>query len=496
MAKAVDLSEPKASYAYKLPIWERNRVCLSGEEAVKDYDLRRYPSRQSTLLLPFDTSMSDKQYRFLVSEASWPGITSQFSSLIVGGLLSEGVSFETPIGGDEAYDWIRNSFCYDSKDLLEFTKSLIEEHILTGQTFIRLDFPKVSQEELETLSIEERAKLRPYPVIVKAEQAINWHYSGDGLEFFIIHEIKEEFGGNRYHPSQVEYLYIHELNNAGQYQVLTYRRDEGFNNEWMLEDAVLFLVNDRPINYIPIYSISDNPDSLNNLPPLNVLVNKEASLYNKVARRDHLLYSASTFTPIFSSDSATDDSFFEIVDAGLGSWLRIGKDDKVSTLQTPTDSVGDLETTIQSGLDEMAKLGVRMLSTEKVQSGVALQIRNAAQNAKISQMSVSISSVMKQVIANMLEWQYSTPVQASDVGFTIQDDFTPLGGDSQTLTLIGNWYEAGLIPRSVFLFNLQTSKLLPSDYDDEKGQEDIMEDDMIKDMPEVANKQLDITPFT
>ena len=491
------LDKPKASYTLKAPIWKKNRVCLSGEEAVKAHDLESFNpysgGLETTLLLPFDSSMTTTQFRMLVAEASWPGITSQFSALIVGGLLSEGVSLTLPVGGEEAFEWIRNRFCVDSRDLLEFTKSLIEEHILTGQTFVRLDFPKVSQEELDNLTAEERSLLRPYPVIVKAEQAINWKYGEDGLQFFIIYEVVEDYSQNPYHPEHIEKIYVHELNSQGQYQVITYYRGSKTVDDWKVEDAVLFLVNDRPLTYIPIYSISDDPDSSTILPPLNTLVNKEVSLYNKVARRDHLLYSAATFTPIFASDSSTDDTFYDIVNSGLGSWIRTGKDDRIYALQTPTDAVSDLESTIQSSLDEMAKLGVRMLSTEKVQSGVALQIRNAAQNAKISQMSVSISSTMKQVIANMLEWHYNVEVSPSEVSFTIQDDFTPIGGDSQTLTLIGNWYESGLIPRSVFLHNLQSSKLLPSDYSDDKGQEEIMEDDLVKAMPEVANKELDIT---
>jgi hypothetical protein len=72
----------------------------------------------------------------------------------------------------------------------------------------------------------------------------------------------------------------------------------------------------------------------------------------------------------------TEEEFQEIVDAGLGSWLRVRKDESITVLQTPTSALGDMDRAISSTVEEMAKMGIRMLSPEQAASGVALEIRS------------------------------------------------------------------------------------------------------------------------
>jgi hypothetical protein len=190
------------------------------------------------------------------------------------------------------------------------------------------------------------------------------------------------------------------------------------------------------------------------------------------------LYGAATYTPVVKAD-ISDDAFEEIVHAGLGSWIKLGQDDSVDVLKTPTDALADMEKAIAAGIEEMARLGIRMLSPESAQSGVALEIRNAAQTAKIGTLNTKVSATMCQIIAFMVNWRYNLELKASDIKFSLAQDFNPVSADANWLRLITEWYQGGLIPRSVWLLILKENDVLPPDYNDAEGQTEITGDDLV-----------------
>jgi len=230
------------------------------------------------------------------------------------------------------------------------------------------------------------------------------------------------------------------------------------------------LFNNEPLTYIPAWPLNGTIEPSE--PILTSLITKELSVYNKMSRRNHLLYGAATYTPILFSEMS-DIKFEETVGKGLGSWLKLGKDDKADILSTPTEALADMDRAIAAGIEEMARLGVRMLAPESEQSGVALEIRNAAQTARLGMLNTSVSAVIRQVIAFMLNWRYDLKLTASDVEFQLSEDFnpTPIGAD--WLRLATEWYEGGLIPRSVWLALLKRNEMLEPGYDDKAGIKEI-----------------------
>ena len=76
----------------------------------------------------------------------------------------------------------------------------------------------------------------------------------------------------------------------------------------------------------------------------------------------------------------------------------------------------------------------------------------------------------------MVNWRYDLDLTSADVEFRLSDDFnpTPLGAD--WLRLATEWYQAGLIPRSVWVNLLKQNELVEPDYDDEKGRQEITAD--------------------
>jgi len=195
-----------------------------------------------------------------------------------------------------------------------------------------------------------------------------------------------------------------------------------------------------------------------------------------MSRRNHLLYGASTFTPVVASDMS-DEEFDELVSSGLGSWLRVRQGEAISVLETPTDALKDMEKAILSSIEEMAKMGIRMLSPESAQSGIALTIRNAAQTATLGLLNTQISNTLTNILAFMLEWKYGKPVPSSDVVFNLSADFQPTQIGADWMRLVTEWYESQLIPRTTWLQILKQNDILPSDYDDEDAANEINSDE-------------------
>ncbi len=113
------------------------------------------------------------------------------------------------------------------------------------------------------------------------------------------------------------------------------------------------------------------------------------------------------------------------------------------------------------------------------QSGVALSLRNAAQNAALATLNAKVSESMKKIIKHLVNWRYDTDVQETDIRFTLSGDFAPAPRGPEWMRLITEWYSGGLIPRTAFIELAKSNDALPTDYDDANGQNEISQDDRI-----------------
>lgn len=172
----------------------------------------------------------------------------------------------------------------------------------------------------------------------------------------------------------------------------------------------------------------------------------------------------------------SDEEFDNIVSAGLGSWIRLRQGDDAKVLETPTAALQDMDRAIAATIEEMAKLGIRMLTPEAAQSGVALEIRNAAQTAQLGTLNMKVSNILRQIIVFMINWRYDLELAVGDIEFSLSSDFTPVSAGPDWLRLATEWYQQGLIPRSAWLVLLKQNDVLPPDYDDEIGRQEITTD--------------------
>lgn len=489
------VSDPNASYESLKPLWSRCKAVCSGERFVKDLDS---VVGINNMLIPFSPSMSQAQYDFYKAEAELPGICAQFAKMLVGGLLRKSPSVTLPTNVSiDSNDWILNNFGQDDCSLTSFLDSILYEEIRSSRCWVYVDHPSMDEDTLSNLTKEERDLIKPFPVKWDAEFVINWQVSNDGngnsiLSKVITRGFVEKYTEkNEFHPEQVDTVVVHELID-GKYQQRIYEKESPSvdvpvvsgakisnleKSTFKLVDTITnILVNNERLTFIPAWPLNGSIEAME--PILSSIIDKEISLYNKISRRNHLLYGASTYTPVITSDM-TDEDFQTIVGGGLGSWIKLRQGDTATVLETPTSALQDMDRAISSSIEEMAKLGIRMLSPESAQSGVALQLRNAAQTAQLGSLNQKVSSTMRQIIAFMLEWRYGEAISVSDVNFSLSDDFSPIPLGADWLRLATEWYQGGLIPRSIWLQILKQNDIVAPDYNDEEGVKEINEDELL-----------------
>lgn len=504
--KKKSVADPSAAYESMRQLWQKSRAIIGGERFTKDFDGYVDTIRFSNLLLPFSPSMTQQQYDFFKAEAELPGIVAQHARIIIGGLLRKQPQLKLPKDmPKEAYDWIMNCFSQSGSPLISFLDESLWEEIQTSRCWVYVDYPKIDNPD--SLSREDLLKLRPYPVIWNAESIVNMKIvtnkeSGEqSLERIIIRHYEESFSENEFHPDMVDTVHVHEIV-EGYYQIRKFQRTaeeiqvlvvNGVTQQNYVQTAsgtstdpklsefkeietILVMCNGERLKFIPAWPLNGNTNIIE--PMLMPLIDREVSLYNKISRRNHLLYGAATYTPVVASDMTNED-FNEIRDAGLGSWIKVRQGDTVTVLDTPTAALTDMDRSIASTIEEMAKLGIRMLTPETSQSGVALDIRNAAQTAQLGTLNTKISNQMASIIAFMLNWRYDLQLRNVDVEFELSADFNPAPLGADWLRLATEWYEKGLIPRSIWLQVLKQNDMLSPDYDDEVGKQEINADDTV-----------------
>jgi len=505
---------PTYEYESMVRIWKRCRAILNGELYAKEHDRFIDVVNYTNLLVPFSPRMSPEQYKWYVAEAELPGLTSQYAKILTGGLLRKPpeITF-TEATPPEAEAWIRNRFTEDGRPLVAFLDAAIWEELSTSRGWVSVDFPVVPN--YTELDPEQKRMIAPYPVLWRAEDVINWQTAIDRttgrptLTRVVFRYIRRAYKDSEWHPNLDIVAADHFINEAGFYQVQYYKKDgeatvdlingdlrmtqifgtELFTNDhWVADgDPITPMMWGEPMTQLPIFPL--NGEVSLEAPMLTPIIDKEIALYNKVSRRNHLLYGASTFTPVVFSDMSNED-FAAVVNAGLGSWIKLGSMDKIDAFRTPTDALTDLESAISSSIQDLNMMGMRLLSPEGDPSGIAIEIRNSSITAQLGLLNNKLSSTMAEVLKLMLRWRYGKDLDVEGLDFKLSADFNPTPLGSEWARLVTEWYQNRLIPRSVWLSVAKQHDIIPSDYDDAAGLEEIGQDPLVQDATSLGIQEL------
>lgn len=481
------VGDPNEKYIAMQPAWKKSRAVMGGEDVAKAADALLDVHSMSNLLIPFSPSMSQAQYDFYRAEAELPGLVGQYARALVGGLLRKPPQFKLPevLDNEENRTWLNNSFGAEGQSLMSFLDAALDEEMQTSRAWVLI----------ETNPGTNAAEVKPFAVKLPAESIINWRKDEkQQLVKLTIRYYSETFEqDNPHHPVYLDTVSDYNIVN-GLLEVTKYQRqlkttEPGTPNiadggEWEVKGTIYPVVRDQRMTFIPARPLNG---SVEIVAPLNqTLVNREISLYNKVSRRNHLLYGACTYTPVISGNFASADDFQnQVVDKGLGSWLNIPEGGSASVLATPTAAIKDINQSIEMNIADMARMGIRMLTPDgtPAESGVAIEIKNASQLSQLGLLNTKVSKTMEILISMMLFMKHEITFEDAQeqTSFTLSEDFSPAPIGADWMRLITEWYDSRKIPRSVFLSMAKINDLIPADYDDEQGQAEIEADPLIMD---------------
>jgi hypothetical protein len=513
LTSKTSVGTPTYEYESMVRIWKRCRAILNGELYAKEHDRYLDTVNYTNLLVPFSPRMSQAQYSWYVAEAELPGLTSQFAKILTGGLLRKDPEITMPEAAPEdAASWIRNRFTEDGRPLIAFLDAAIWEELSTSRGWISVDFPIVPN--YAELDPDQKKMIAPYPVLWKAEDVINWQTGIDSqsgrptLTRVVFRYIDRTYKDSDWHPNLDIVAVDHHLDENGIYRVQYYRKEgeatvdlingdlkmtqifgtELFSNDhWVADEEMITpMMWGEPMKFLPIFPL--NGEAQLETPMLTPIIDKEIALYNKISRRNHLMYGASTFTPVVFSDMSNED-FQGVVNAGLGSWIKLGANDKIDAFRTPTDALADMDRAIEASMVEMTRMGIRILAPEGDQSGVALEIRNSSLTAQLGLLNNKLSATMAEVIKLMLRWRYGKDLEVEDLEFKLSADFNPTPLGSEWARLATEWYQNRLIPRSVWLGIAKQHDIIPAGYDDALGVEEIGQDPLIQDTSNIVMEE-------
>lgn len=495
------VGDPNSLYDSLAPVYKRNRAAISGQRHVKDID---GVVSFNNLLIPFDSMMDQEQYNIYTAEAEYPGFVTQFAGTLVGGLLRKQPQLTLPDDiPEDAEDWLMNNFGQDNGSLISFLDSALWEEMNTSRAFVCVNYPVTSPDEFTP------EELQPYPILLRGESIINWatgiNTRNNRLEMtrLVVRMFREKTSeDNPYHPDYIDTVWVHQLDEQGYYEIIVFEqsKEASANTQviagkiqqdyaqgagaatqgWTeVERETNILRNGDRLDYIPIFPLNGEMEPIE--PMLTNVINREVALYNKISRRNHLLYGSAAYTPVVSADGMNDDDKDEVARVGLGSWLFLPEGGSATILAAPTEGLQGLEAAIEGSINEMARLGMRILSpeTNTDQSGAALEIRNAAQTSQLATLNNKVSETMRSIIRTMVNWRYNTEYNDEDFEFTLSTDFNPAAVGVDWMRLITEWYQSGLIPKSTWVQTAKQNDAIPSDYNEEEAQEEIEGDENI-----------------
>ena len=179
--RQIDIEHPE--YIARKHVWRAYRDLYAGGEQIKQNAATYLVQRQKEPADVYRERLSRVFYEnYLGSIVDWYGATLFRREPL---LLVD--------GNDERAKAFVNSFVEDcdckGTSLSEFFRKLITEAMITGSSYVMVDFPRMTGKAATRAEEEERGAARAYLVDWTAEQLINWsHDSAGSFEWVVLRQ--------------------------------------------------------------------------------------------------------------------------------------------------------------------------------------------------------------------------------------------------------------------------------------------------------------------
>ena len=427
--------------------WSKCRVCVEGEEAVKN---------AGEDFLPKLSGQEEQDYFSYRQRASFFAGTARAAAALVGMLLKKPPRLENVT--DELLAMM-DTITEDATDLHTFVKHVTNEIVVNGRVCVLVD---------AAAGIENA---QPYLTSYVAEALVNWKTTimenGErGISLLVLYEkhYEEEDEFSHDYVPQLRVLSLEE----GYYTVRLYRERERQDSagrkykEWVLEETFTPSIRGQRLDWIPaiVIGVNDITPEVDK-PPLLDVAEVNLSLYRTSADLEHGRHFTALPTAYVSGkmdDYGNPQGGLRIGSSNV--WL-LEEGSSAGYLEFSGAGLGSLERAVEEKKNDMAVLGARVLLSDPSfqEAEGTLRMRKLGESSIAASIAHTVSVGMTQALQ---WWQWW--LQARElIVISINTDYVDTVLDAQTLQLLMAGVMQKQISWETFFFNLKKSDLAPEE---------------------------------
>lgn len=446
MANNDNISTPDDLYQQNLSTWTKVRDCYEGQRSIIN--------KGRTYLREFYPGMAgddpEKWDQFLNHTAQFPNATARIHAASTGALLGRSPTISLP---DDIRDLFTREFATSTGGIYSFLSDVIVEDLITARTGILVDRDPIGENI-------------PYPKVYSAERILGISTDESrGAPEIIYVRLLEDYPIKDEVLQQVRVL---GLDDNGDYYQQLYRNDaqgsanfrivleEGVTDEF---GAIYPTLNNTRFKTIPFWTANTCTDYCK--PVLLDIVEENVHLYNKMSYKNWNYYVQNTVTHFAAGIKEDEAKQFSL--GGL--WISSDPEAKFGTIGGQSEVLAEGRHEISQSYETIASLGATMFSRQLSQpeSGEALLIRNAPDNAILNMNAKALSATLTAVLRFAVEWY--TGQANEEVMVEIHNAVNDTKVDPQVLTMLLNGVAQGSVSIETFWYNLEKNNLLPPTFD-------------------------------
>lgn len=392
--------------------WRKCRDVIAGEKAVKLQGVRYLPK--------IDPGQKDATYQMYLKRASFYNGTARTRDALLGMTFHRDAVFNIP---GQMEDQLHDITC-SGVPANDFAASVLDEVICVGRAGILID--------MQTDPVEQSER-RPYWVLYKAEDIINWRIARVGGKYIttlvILHETEEAADPKDPYIQQcIDQWRVLELKN-GAYVVTVFRKEkkDGKDDFVVYEGPMIPLRRGEPlaaIPFVPLNALTATWDLVK--PPMLDLVEVNLSHYLTSADHEWGAHMVGIPTPWGVGFPKAWEN--KPIPLGPGAvWQLNGPHAQAGMLEFKGEGLGALEKLMDRKEGQMAVLGSRILEQipQEAETAEAVRARNSASHASLRTMVNTVSAALTRAL-NIHAFWIGLDVKSGDVSVELNKEFFEL----------------------------------------------------------------------
>lgn len=430
--------------------WQRCRDTFDGADAVK---------AAGTRYLPMLTGFKDQTKADLAYEA-YKYRAPYFNHVQPTVVSLTGAAFLKPIERARIIATIEEHLkdvTLQGQTIEQVAKDAVGQVLSPGRYGILVDMPGLE------VSAEKR---RPYWVLYRAEQIVNWRtiaLNGEQVTVMVVLEesnqepnVEDPFVLDQIITYRVLSLRPRRRNDGSsgyQYQVNIWRQNPEKKDEWIEGPATYPMRRQEPLEFIPFVVIGPEGTTWGiSDPPILPIVDATLSLYLTNADKEWGEHMTALPTPVITGASSDAPVHLGSSEAMVFTEPQA----KAFFMEFSGAGLESLRESAKEKVELIAHLGARMLERQGTPgTATEVKLRHAGEYATLSSIVGSVSQGLSKAVQWHSWWMGSERDIDKEMGLTLSTDFIAIDMSPEELNAVMKAHQAGEISFETFFYRLQ-----------------------------------------